>query len=82
MASSGMRERWQSKSPLMRCRLPGAQLPAHTARSPVKWASAPAANAPTSSYLNMDPLDLALPSSRVGEAAEAVADDSRDGTLS
>lgn len=78
MASSGTRERWRSKSPLTRCRLPGAQFPAHAARSPVKCASAAAANAPTSSCLNMDPLDLALPSSRIGEAAEAVADDSTD----
>jgi hypothetical protein len=62
----------------MRCRLPGAQLAAHTARSPVKCASAAAANAPTSSCLKVDPLDLALPSSRIGEAAEAVADDPTD----
>src|SRR5215831_17005563 len=33
----------------MRWRLPGPQLPAQAASSPVKWASAPAANAATSS---------------------------------
>src|SRR5258707_1091650 len=33
----------------MRCRLPGPQLPAQTASSPVRWASPPAANAATSS---------------------------------
>jgi hypothetical protein len=35
--------------PLMRCRLPGPQLPAQTASSPVRCASAPAAKAATSS---------------------------------
>ena len=49
IASTGTRERWQSKRPLMRCRLPGPQLPAQTASSPVRCASAPAAKAPTSS---------------------------------
>src|SRR5713226_6635794 len=49
MPSTGTRERWQSKRPLMRCRLPGPQLPAQTASSPVRCASAPAAKAATSS---------------------------------
>src|SRR5215831_13056703 len=35
----------------MRCRLPGPQLPAQTARRPVRCASAPAANAAVSSCL-------------------------------
>ena len=47
---TGTRERWQSNRPLMRCRLPGPQLPAQTASSPVRCASAPAAKAATSSW--------------------------------
>ena len=51
MPSTGTRERWQSNRPMMRCRLPGPQLPAQTASSPVRCASAPAAKAATSSCL-------------------------------
>ena len=47
---TGTRDRWASKSPLMRCRFPGPQLAAHTASSPVIAASAPAANAAASSW--------------------------------
>jgi hypothetical protein len=36
MARTGARLRWQSKRPLIRCRLPGPQLPAQTARAPVR----------------------------------------------
>src|SRR6202049_5054755 len=49
MARSGTRLRWQSYSPLIKCRLPGPQLPAQTASLPVRCASAPAANAAVSS---------------------------------
>src|SRR5262245_22973671 len=51
MASTGTRLRWQSYRPLIRCRLPGPQLPAQTARRSVRCASAPAANAAVSSCL-------------------------------
>src|SRR5262245_8476992 len=51
MASTGTRLRWQSYSPLIKCRLPGPQLPAHTARWPERCASAPAAKAAVSSCL-------------------------------
>ena len=50
IASTGTRLRWQSNRPLIRCRLPGPQLPAQTASSPVRWASAPAAKAAASSW--------------------------------
>ena len=50
MARTGTRERWQSNRPLIRCRLPGPHDPAQTANSPVSAASAPAANAATSSW--------------------------------
>ena len=33
IASTGTRLRWQSNRPLIRCRLPGPQLPAQTASS-------------------------------------------------
>jgi hypothetical protein len=69
MASTGTRDRWPSNRPLMGCRLPGPQLPAQTASFPVRCASAPAANAATSSF------DLALPTERVGQAVQAIADD-------
>jgi hypothetical protein len=49
MASTGTRLLLASNSPLIRCRLPGPQLPAHTASSRVSAASAPAANAAASS---------------------------------
>src|ERR1700678_3244036 len=49
MASTGTRLRFASNSPLIRCRLPGPQLPAHTASSPVSAASAAAANPAASS---------------------------------
>ena len=49
MASTGTRLRWQSNRPLIRCRLPGPQLPAQTASRPVSAASAPAAKAADSS---------------------------------
>ncbi len=49
MASTGTRLRLASNSPLIRCRLPGPQLPPHTASSPVSAASAAAANAAASS---------------------------------
>jgi hypothetical protein len=49
MASTGTRLRLASNSPLIRCRLPGPQLPAHTASSPVSAASPAAANAAASS---------------------------------
>ncbi|CAG6390680.1 exported hypothetical protein [Actinacidiphila cocklensis] len=49
MARTGTRLRWASKSPLIRCRLPGPQLPTHTFSSPVSPASAAAARAALSS---------------------------------
>ena len=49
MASTGTRLRFASNSPLIRCRFPGPQLPAHTASSPVSAASAAAANPAASS---------------------------------
>src|SRR5208337_4988591 len=42
--STGTRERWQSKRPLMRWRLPGPQLPAQTASAPVRCASSTSLN--------------------------------------
>jgi hypothetical protein len=41
--------RWASNRPLIRCRLPGPQLPAHTASCPVSAASAATANTAVSS---------------------------------
>ena len=49
IASTGTRLRFASNRPLIRCKLPGPQLPAHTASSPVSAASAVAANAAASS---------------------------------
>ena len=49
MASTGTRLRLASNRPLIRCRLPGPQLAAHTASSPVSAASPAAANAAASS---------------------------------
>src|ERR1700722_13767751 len=49
IARTGTRLRLASNRPLIRCRLPGPQLPAHTARSPVSPASPAAANAAASS---------------------------------
>ena len=49
IASTGTRLRLASNRPLIRCRLPGPQLPAHTANSPVSVASAAAANPAASS---------------------------------
>src|SRR6201996_7525135 len=51
MARTGTRLRLASNSPLIRCRLPGPQLPAHTASSPVSAASAAAAKPAASSCL-------------------------------
>jgi hypothetical protein len=50
IASTGTRLRCASNRPLMRCRLPGPQLPAQPARAPVICASAAAAKAATSSW--------------------------------
>ncbi len=50
IASTGAALRWASNSPLIRCKFPGPQLPAHTAKLPVSWASAPAAKAAASSW--------------------------------
>src|SRR5437899_3793934 len=50
MARRGDRLRWQSYNPLIRCRLPGPQLPTQTDSCPVTCASAPAANAAVSSW--------------------------------
>ena len=49
MASTGTRLRWASIRPLIRCRLPGPQLAAHTASCPVIAASPAAAKAAASS---------------------------------
>ncbi len=49
MASTGTALRLASNRPLIRCRLPGPQLAAHTASSPVSAASAAAANPAASS---------------------------------
>ena len=49
MASTGTPLRLASNRPLIRCRLPGPQLAAHTASSPVSAASAAAANPAASS---------------------------------
>ena len=49
MASTGTPLRLASNRPLIRCRLPGPQLAAHTASSPVSAASAAAAKAAASS---------------------------------
>ena len=49
MASTGTRLRFASYRPLIRCRLPGPQLAAHTASWPVSAASPAAANAAASS---------------------------------
>jgi hypothetical protein len=57
--------------------LPGPQLSAQTASSPVRCASAPAAKAATSVPL-MNPLDLALAADRIGQPVQAVADDAID----
>ena len=62
IASTGAFDRCASYSPLMRCRLPGPLLPAHTASRPVSCASADAMNAPASSWRtwiqSMPPLAL------------------------
>ena len=50
MASTGTRLRCASKSPLIRCRLPGPQLPAQTASRLVRAASAAAAKPAVSSW--------------------------------
>ena len=62
MATTGTRERWQSNRPLIRCRFPGPQRPAQTAKRPVTCAS----------------LNAAGPAQRVGKAVQAVALDSID----
>ncbi len=62
IASTGTWLRWQSNRPLIRCRLPGPQLPAQTASLPVTAASAPAAKAAVSSWRVCD--QLILPSRR------------------
>ena len=49
IASTGVRLRCASNSPLIRCRFPGPHEPAHTASFPVTCASPAAANAATSS---------------------------------
>ena len=49
MANTGTRLRLASNKPLIKCRLPGPQLPAHTASCPVTAASAAAANPAASS---------------------------------
>ena len=50
ISTTGARLRWLSNRPLMKCRLPGPQLPAQAVRSPLISASAPAAKAPASSW--------------------------------
>jgi hypothetical protein len=49
IASTGVPLRCASYTPLIKCRLPGPELPAHTASCPVTCASAAAANAAVSS---------------------------------
>src|ERR1700731_2593483 len=75
MASTGTHERWQSNSPLIRCRLPGPQLPAQTASSPVRCTSAPAAKAATSSCLTCTHSIFALAAQRVRQTVQAIAND-------
>ena len=60
IASTGTRLRWQSYRPLIRCRLPGPQLPAQTASSPVRCASAPAAKAAGLLVAHVHPFDRRL----------------------
>ena len=60
----------------MRCKLPGPQLPAQTASSPVRCASVPAANAATSS--DMHPCDLSLAPDGIGQTVKAIANDAVD----
>ena len=78
IASTGTWLRWQSNRPLMRCRLPGPQLPAQTARRPVIAASAPAAKAATSSWRTCIQAIVADPAQAVVQAVEAVAGDAPD----
>ena len=52
MASTGTPLRLASNRPLIRCRLPGPQLAAHTASSPVSAASPAAANLSRSKIVN------------------------------
>lgn len=49
IANTGTRLRWQSNSPLIRCKFPGPHDPAHTAKRSLAATSAPAANAAASS---------------------------------
>ena len=70
--------RWQSNRPLIRCRLPGPQLPAQTASLPVRCASAPAAKAaPSSCRMWIHSMRFDAPQG-IGEAVERIADDAID----
>ena len=74
IASTGTRLRWASKRPLIRCRLPGPQLPAQTASSPVRCGLGAGGERGGLLVADVDPGDLAaLPAQRVGEAVERVA---------
>lgn len=65
--------RCASYSPLTKCRLPGPQLPAHTANPPVNAASIAAANAAASSWRTCSHAMLSGAADCVGEPVEAVS---------
>src|SRR5882724_2697057 len=69
---TGARFRFASNIPLMKCRLPGPQLPATAVRRSATCASACAANAPASSCL-IDTHSISLFFERAGNQVERVA---------
>ncbi len=72
MAITGTRLRWQSYRPLMRCRLPGPQLPAQAASSPVRCAR-PGRERGRLLVPDVDPTYVLPLADRVGDPVEGVA---------
>ena len=78
IATTGTRERWQSNRPLIRCRLPGPQLPAQTARLAGDMRVGAGREGRDLLVADVQPLDAAMAPQRVGKTVQAVADDAVD----
>ena len=77
IASTGTRLRWQSNRPLIRCRLPGPQLPAQTASCREVRLGA-GGEGGRLLVPHVDPVDLLLPAQRIGEAVQRSPDHAID----
>ena len=78
MASTGTRERWQSKRPFIRCRFPVPQLPVHTAIAPVSLRFGAGREGGDLFVADVQPLELTLLADGVCQPVQAIPDDAID----